>query len=135
VRSTLPKSAILSGHNAFGDVLQHGLVVPGRWTRCYVQLAVGEGAYPEFGTPVRIGFAVPKKIASSAVLRNRIRRLMRETVRMEKEQLWDGLREHRRTATLVLMLRRHDPAVLKKLTLHDIAAEWHSMVPKIISLC
>ncbi len=116
-------------------MLQHGLSVHGRWTRCYVQLTAAGEVYPEFGTHVRIGFAVPKKIASSSVLRNRIRRLMREAVRMEKEPLWDGLSMHRRTAILVLMLRRHDPAALKKLTLNDIAAEWHSMVPKIISLC
>jgi ribonuclease P protein component len=135
VRSTLPKSTILRGHNAFGDVLQRGLIVHGRWIRCYVQFAPAEEAYPEFGVPVRFGFAVPKKIASSAVLRNRIRRLMRETVRKDQVQLWNGLREHKRTAILVLMLRRHDPAALKKLSLNDIAAEWHSMVPKIISLC
>jgi len=103
--------------------------------RCYVQCVQREDANPEFGVPVQIGFAVPKKIASSAVLRNRIRRLMRETVRREKETLWNGLREHRRTTVLVLMLRRHDPATLKRLTLDDIGGEWHSMVPKILSLC
>jgi ribonuclease P protein component len=116
-------------------VLQHGQVVNGRWIRCYVQSVLREDAFPDFGIPVRIGFAVPKKIASSAVLRNRIRRLMRETVRKDKELLWRCLREHKQTATLVLMLRRHDPAALKKLSLNDMAAEWHSMVPKIISLC
>lgn len=116
-------------------MLQRGQVVHGRWIRCYVLAAAREQAYPDFGSPVRFGFAVPKKIASSAVLRNRIKRLMRETVRREKEQLWNGLRQRRATATLVLMLRRHDPAVLKKLTLNEIAAEWQSMVPKIISLC
>lgn len=61
--------------------------------------------------------------------------MMRETVRAEKETLWNGLREHKRTALIVMMLRRHDPAALKKLSLADIAAEWQSMVPKIISLC
>ncbi len=103
--------------------------------RCYVQCVQRDDAFPEFGAPVRIGFAVPKKIASSAALRNRIRRLMRESVRREKETLWNGLREHKRTATLVLMLRRHDPATLKRLTLNDIAGEWQSMAPKILSLC
>jgi ribonuclease P protein component len=135
VRPTLPKSAILRGHNAFGDVLQHGQVVHGRWIRCYVQRTEAGDAFPEFGAAVQIGFAVPKKIASSAVLRNRIRRLMRESVRGEKEPLWNGLRERRRTATLVLMLRRHDPAVLKRLSLDDIAQDWRAMVPKILSLC
>ena len=135
MRSTLPKSAILRGHNAFGDVLQHGLIVHGRWIRCYVQVAPLEIAFTETGSPVQFGFAVPKKIASSAVLRNRVRRLMRETVRKHKEQLWNGVREHRRSATIVLMLGRHDPTILKKLTLDDIAADWQSMVPKILSLC
>jgi RNase P protein component len=116
-------------------VLQQGLVVHGRWIRCYVQLSPPEEPYPEFGIPVRCGFAVPKKIVSSAVLRNRLRRLMRESVRREKEALWNGLHQQHQTATIVLMLRRHDPAALKKLSLNDIAEEWQSMVPKILALC
>jgi RNase P protein component len=86
------------------------------------------------GAPVQFGFAVPKKIAASAVLRNRIKRLMRETVRLEKESLWNGLRRNRKSALIVMMLRRHDPARLKTLAYSDLAAEWHVMIPKILSL-
>ena len=134
VRSTLSKSVILRGHDAFGEVLQHSQTVSGRWMRCYVQFARCECVYTKFSVPMKIGFAVPKKIARSAVLRNRIRRLMRESVRMEKEHLSESLRNHRRTATIVLMLRRHDTNVLKKLTLGDICEEWRSIIPKIITL-
>lgn len=126
---------ILRGHDAFGDVLRHGSLVHGHWIRCYVRIEQHETASPERGIAVRFGFAVPKKIASSAVLRNRIKRLMRETVRLEKETLWNGLERQKKTATIVVMLRRHDPALLKKLSLTDIAGEWRSMVPKILSLC
>jgi ribonuclease P protein component len=135
VRSTLPKSIILRGHNAFGDVLQHGSLIHGHWIRCFVRIRLQEGLYPESGNPVQFGFAVPKKIASSAVLRNRIKRLMRETVRLEKESLWNGLHRQNKTAVIVMMLRRHDPALLKKLSFTDIADEWHAMIPKILSLC
>lgn len=126
---------ILRGHDAFGDVLAHGRLIHGHWIRCYVRIHQYEEMYPEFGNPVQLGFAVPKKIASSAVLRNRIKRLMRETVRLEKEPLWNGLRRQKKTAVIVMMLRRHDTALLKHLSLTDIADEWHAMIPKILSLC
>lgn len=126
---------ILRGHNAFGEVLQHGSLIHGHWIRCYVRIRQYEDLYPESGPPVQFGFAVPKKIASSAVLRNRVKRLMRETVRLEKESLWNGLRGHKTTAIIVMMLRRHDAALLKKLSYTDIAEEWHAMIPKILSLC
>lgn len=139
MRSTLPKSLILRGHNAFGDVLQHGSLIHGRWIRCYVRIEPGQPetrttAASRGGARVQFGFAVPKKIVSSAVLRNRIRRLMREAVRHEKDTLWNGLGAQENTAVIVLMLRRHEPARLKTLSTGDIAGDWHSMIPKILSL-
>jgi ribonuclease P protein component len=136
VRTTLPKSMILRGHDAFGSVLRQGSLIHGHWIRCYVRIGTAEPLDGKAVTPpIQFGFAVPKKIASSAVLRNRIKRLMRETVRLEKETLWNGLQQQHKTAIVVMMLRRHDPAVLKKLSYTEIAGEWRSMVPKILSLC
>lgn len=116
-------------------MLQHGSLIHGRWIRCYVRIEQQASATAfRNGARVQFGFAVPKKIVSSAVLRNRLRRLMRETVRLEKDSLWTGLGAQEKTAVIVLMLRRHEPAQLKTLSTGDIAGDWHLMIPKILSL-
>ena len=44
-------------------------------------------------SPVRVGFSVPKKKFRSSVHRNRVRRLMREVWRLNKQQLYLAIPE------------------------------------------
>ena len=53
-----------------------------------MQIAVGRG---EESSPVRVGFSVPKKRFSSSVDRHRIRRLMVESWRLNKQTLYSTL--------------------------------------------
>jgi ribonuclease P protein component len=70
----LSKSQILRGYRAFGDVLSHRRYVQSGYIRCYFDK---QREVPPYMCTV--GFAVRK--APSAVVRNRARRLMRESFR------------------------------------------------------
>jgi ribonuclease P protein component len=72
----------LTGHGAFESVLRHGRRIEG----LYLQLIVA----PAPATGGRIGYIIGRKVAPRAVDRNRMRRKLREAVRVHAE----ALREH-----------------------------------------
>ncbi len=53
--------------------------------------------------PVQVGFAVPKKLFSSAVDRNRIKRMMREVYRKNKASIYPLLKEKEKQLALLLI--------------------------------
>ncbi|MCK5571270.1 MAG: ribonuclease P protein component [Bacteroidetes bacterium] len=91
----------------------------GRLVSCYALLE-GESA-----TPLRVGFAVPRR-SLNAVQRNRVRRLMREAFVCERESLMQKLRSLRLSASLLFIFRPASTLDVRRLRLGpvrmDIAA-------------
>lgn len=81
-RFAFPKSARLRRRNDFRRVLEEGFRVAGQYFVAFCRLR------PEGGEP-RVGFSAPRSLGK-AVARNRIKRRLREAVRLRLEQLAPG---------------------------------------------
>ena len=79
-----------------------------------------------------IGFSVPKKQVPGAVDRNRIKRLMRESVRKNIHELKTAASHKTGGARIVVMFRRHKSTDLRRLSLHDIEPSWHDLHRRIL---
>lgn len=77
----LPKRRILRSKRMFQAVYLHGRSWAGRYLVLYV--------FPAVGPETRAGFAAGKKLGH-AVLRNRLKRLLRESYRRNQTRLAEG---------------------------------------------
>ncbi len=79
-----PRCARLTGRNAFADVFAQPIKSGDRYFT--VLARANDLGYP------RLGLAIARKVAKSAVVRNRIKRVIRESFR--HNQLWLGGRDY-----------------------------------------
>ena len=77
----LPKRRILRNKQMFQKVYLHGRSFADRYLVLYI--------FPLIGTESKAGFAAGKKLGN-AVLRNRLKRLMRESYRKTRPRLAEG---------------------------------------------
>ncbi|HTR80459.1 MAG TPA: ribonuclease P protein component [Bacteroidota bacterium] len=101
MHNTLHKSEILRGYSAFSDVLKNGEMIQSQELRCYFRTAEKKK-----GPPVRVGFAVPRKVVPLAVDRNRIKRYMREAFRKNKIELHTTADKRDLQIVLVLVFKK-----------------------------
>ena len=94
---TLPKSEILRGYRIFGRIMSRGTYVQSDAIRCYYDV---QREIPPY--QCMVGFAVKKP--GSAVRRNRLRRLLRESYRQRKTELAELSSEHRFQLRCVFMI-------------------------------
>lgn len=67
--------------------------------------------------PAQFAFAAPKKLFPNAVDRNRLKRLMRESVRLQKPDFYKSL--HEKNKQVVLLLSYHAKTVADFKTVND----------------
>lgn len=101
-RFTLPKSEILRGIRAFGNVFSAQKYVQSRGVRCHYRIA--EGIPPD---QFRVGFAV--RGTRSAVTRNKFKRILRESFRLEKARLAECCLKHNIRLDIILSFRVQAP--------------------------
>ncbi len=84
--NSLPKSGILKGHKAFQEVLENAIVFSAKHIRIFAVTSeiIADCQSPPFTSQVRVGFLITKRRIKKAVMRNRIRRLLKESYRKMK---------------------------------------------------
>ena len=105
-RLRFPRAARLSSPSEFRRVKDRGRSYPGR----FIVLGVLREIDP--GVPTRIGLVTSRRVGG-AVVRNRVRRRLREAIRVTRPRLRDG-------AWLVVVARH----LAAKATAAELQAEW-----------
>ena len=100
VRRTLKRSEILSGRNNFQLVFKQGRKFQGKYLHCLV--LADDRLKLRAGSKSGIGFTAPG-ILKRAVDRNRLKRLLREAYRLNKEILRSTLKGSSKPLALVFL--------------------------------
>jgi len=82
----LPKAGILRGHNSFNSVFENSSKANSGFIRAFFSAANSEEQKisESPSASIQTGFVVSKKKIKSAVLRNRVKRLLKEAYRLER---------------------------------------------------
>lgn len=87
------KNEILRGYNAYSKVLQESVLLSSDYLKAFVNsenkdpVSIDVTNSPHFTDNVKVGFIIAKKKIKKAVLRNRIKRLLKESYRLNKNLL------------------------------------------------
>ncbi len=88
--SRLRKEEILSGYNSYSKVLKSSILISTEYLKAFVNseniepVSIDLTKSPLFTDNVKVGFIIAKKKIKKSVLRNRIKRLLRESYRLNK---------------------------------------------------
>lgn len=104
MRATFRKHERLTGRDAFSAVVKRGKAVNEAPFRL-----VGLITPLDTVSPAQIAFAVPKRHVKQANTRNRIRRLMREAYRLDKEKWYAPLREADKQCAWLFIYQQKEP--------------------------
>ena len=88
----------------------------GTLVRCMVLLE------PAPNPRMNVGYVVARR-AYTAVLRNRLRRLMREGFALERTRLEDSLKRRSISASIIFMFKPHSSGHIRRLKLAPVSAE------------
>lgn len=94
----MKRKETLRGRDVFSSLYASGRRADGELIRCLFLLEKAPVAQ------LLTGFAVPRRTCN-AVRRNRLRRLMREAFRMEREALWSALRASPCSARILFVFK------------------------------
>ncbi len=118
MRYTLRKNEILRGRNTFSKVFSSGNKLVDKNIICFYRLEKSDTEINQ----IMVGFAVSKKIGK-AVVRNRIKRLMRESYRLNKHILFDIPSPNNFIASIILMYGKNNPIQIKNVVFDSVKQE------------
>ena len=96
----LKKAEILRGKHSFDNVFKHGRVIETTYVRGLLSIMSKSSDTPK--SIIVVGFATQRGLLN-AVERNRLKRLMRESYRLNKNMLLRSVEMSQRNANLVFM--------------------------------
>lgn len=117
MRHTLPKSYILRGYQTFSRIISNGAIIQGTYLTSYVV------SRPSDHPSAMIGFTVSKKRTPLAVQRNRIKRLIKETVRKHFSAIISEAKSKKVSVEIVVSYKG-EKQKLPTLKEHDLEPEW-----------
>lgn len=123
---TLKKKEILRGYNSFSKIITTGKCIKSGNLSFYY---VVEDLQSNF---VEIGFAISKKIKSS-VKRNRIKRLLKEYYRLNKEQLYFVLTKRGSSIKSVVIFNSSQIDKIDRLKFTDIQIDFDQIIKTLLS--
>ena len=115
------KTKTLPAGPCFGHTMLRGGQIEGKFLRCYYLLS------EEGEAPLRVGFAVSSRVFN-AVRRNRIKRLLREAVAREIQEVENALSAAGRHASAVFFFKGSKSIPPTRLKVHTIQ-------PDVSALC
>lgn len=128
MQQTLPKSIILRGYQSFSRIISNGTSIHGALVSAYVLMRTDGPA------GVQIGFTASKKRVRLAVLRNRIKRLMRESARKTIHEINEAAAQKQIGLDVVLSYNGRSATDIRRLSLSDIESEWIAVHRRIMDM-
>jgi len=123
---TLKKKEILRGYNSFSKIITTGKCIKSGNLSFYY---VVEDLQSNF---VEIGFAISKKIKGS-VKRNRIKRLLKEYYRLNKEQLYFVLTKRGSSLKSVVIFNSNQIDKIDRLKFTDVQIDFDQILKMLLS--
>ena len=131
MQATVQKPERLGGKKNVGEVFAKGERVAGKLIRCFV---LGRPAGRPSGErpqdSLSVGFTVRRTIIR-AVDRNRVKRLLRESFRRNKELLYPSMKRSPGAISVVFMYAPRTPMPVKTLTYSAVETDMRSLLTTI----
>ena len=127
MRATLHKSELLRGKSNFQQVFEKGKKFSGKHVRYFI---LERGVTKELSSSLLVGFVV-RRTVSRAVDRNRIKRLLRESYRKNKNTLQSAVHASPVALSIVFMYTPSTTIPIKSVTYMSIEDEMKSTLKSI----
>lgn len=118
VRKSLKKNEILRGDKWFQLIIREGKALRAGTMLCsYKVNPCGE---PPSRPSIRAGFSVPRRITKKAIDRNRLKRLMRESYRLNKDIISEDVIKSDYSLDILFVFRGKSDSKQRYLKLEDV---------------
>ncbi len=113
MRATFKKVERLSGKTVLADLFKNGKSV-----KAFPFVLLYKAYESDKDFPARLAISIPKRKVKSAVKRNRIRRMVREAYRLQKQPFYDVLKSHHQQLAMLIIFVGNE-ATLESNLVHE----------------
>ena len=132
LRNTLPRKEILRGFNVFNEVYAKGTPLYASCLSCrVVERKEISNQHVPTDVPVLVGFSVSRKVRT-AVERNRVKRLLRESFRTQKHTLLEYCSQAHIQLILLFSFHNKTEIPLKKFPCSVVQNEMNILLDKVL---